>query len=184
MDDKRRTKISKFLSLILRHQPETVGLKLRNDGWIEVSALIESCAAHGTPFSLEELREVVETSDKKRFAFDENEINIRANQGHSIAVEIEFERKTPPEILYHGTAAKNLDSILAQGLRKMARHHVHLSADIETARKVGARHGKPIIFAIDTNAMLDAEFFVSANNVWLIDSVAPQFLRLIKDEAN
>ena len=180
MDEKRKTKISKFLSLILRHQPEEIGLALDAGGWAEVSELLEKSAAKGVRFSLEELREVVVTNDKKRFAFDEAETRIRASQGHSIkTANIEFEEKLPPAALFHGTAEKNLASILEDGLKKMARHHVHLSADTETARKVGARYGKPVILEIDTAKMLAEgfKFYVSVNGVWLTDAVPPQFLK-------
>ena len=119
MNEKQRTKISKFLSLILRHQPEVVGLKLEENGWIEVNKLIKACEENGRKFSFGDLKEIVETNDKKRFAFNENETKIRANQGHSLEVEIEFEKRIPPEILYHGTAEKNLGVIFAEGLKKM-----------------------------------------------------------------
>ena len=180
MDEKQKKKISKFLSLILRHQPEVVGLALEENGWVSVEKLIKASANYGKPFTLAELKSVVETNDKKRFAFNENETKIRANQGHSLEVEIEFEKRTPPEILYHGTAEKNVGVIFAEGLKKMSRHHVHLSADTETAKKVGMRYGKPVIFQIDTAAMQAAgfEFFVSANGVWLIENVPPKFLKI------
>lgn len=182
MNEKQKKKISKFLSLILRHQPEAVGLTLEENGWVEVDKLLQACDKNGSSFSRKELEEVVETNDKTRFSFDETKTKIRANQGHSIEIEIEFEKKTPPEILYHGTAERNVDRILAEGLKKMARHHVHLSADIETATKVGIRYGKPVILEVDTKAMTDEgfEFFVSANGVWLIDNVPPQFLSVKK----
>lgn len=180
MNEKRKTKISKFLSLILRHQPEVVGLTLEENGWISVEELIRACANYGKPFTLAELKSVVETNDKKRFAFNDDETKIRASQGHSLEVEIEFEKRTPPEILYHGTAEKNVGVIFAEGLKKMSRHHVHLSADTETATKVGMRYGKPVIFQIDTAAMIAEgfEFFVSANGVWLVDNVPPKFLKM------
>jgi putative RNA 2'-phosphotransferase len=180
MDEKRRIKTSKFLSLILRHAPETVGLQFDENGWVKVDDLIKACAKNGRTFTFAELCEVVETNDKKRFSFDASGEKIRANQGHSVEVEIEFERKTPPAVLYHGTATRNVESILKNGLQRMKRHHVHLSVDVETARKVGMRYGKPVIFEIDTRAMLENgfEFFVSANGVWLVENVPPQFLRL------
>jgi putative RNA 2'-phosphotransferase len=181
MDEKRKTKISKFLSLILRHKPEEIGLNLDENGWANVAELREACADYGQPFTFAELEEVVSTNDKKRFSFNETKTKIRANQGHSLDLEIEFEKKAPPEILYHGTAEKNVGAIFASGLQKMNRHHVHLSADAETARKVGARHGKPVIFEIKTSAMLeeDFEFFVSANDVWLVREVPPKFLEIL-----
>jgi putative RNA 2'-phosphotransferase len=182
MDEKRRTKISKFLSLILRHAPEKVGLTLEENGWVKVDDLIAACGQNGRALTRKELEEVVETNDKKRFSFDVTGDKIRANQGHSVKVEIEFEKKTPPEILYHGTTEKNVNSILQRGLQKMRRHHVHLSSDKETARKVGTRYGKPVIFEVDAKAMLENnfEFFVSANGVWLIENVPARFLRLIE----
>ena len=182
MDAKRGTKISKFLSLILRHKPETVGLSLEKEGWVEVGKLLEACAKKGTSFTLEELRDTVANNDKKRFSFDETGAKIRANQGHSLRVEIDFERKTPPEILYHGTAEKNVAKILERGLLKQTRHHVHLSTNIETARAVGIRHGKPVVFEIKTKSMIDEnfEFFASANGVWLVETVPPKFLSILK----
>jgi putative RNA 2'-phosphotransferase len=180
MDEKRRTKISKFLSLVLRHKPEEIGLTLEDGGWVRVEKLIKACADYGKSFTLAELREVVETNDKKRFSFDADGARIRANQGHSVEVEIGFEESVPPAALYHGTAEKNLGVIFAEGLKKMARHHVHLSADTETARKVGARYGKPVILRVDTAKMLGtgSKFYVSANGVWLTDSVPAEFLEI------
>ncbi len=181
MNEKHKTKISKFLSLVLRHEPAAVGLSLDENGWADVAELIKKCAENGHSFTKSELVEVVETNDKKRFAFDESGTKIRASQGHSIEVEIGFEEKVPPEILYHGTAEKNLGVIFKEGLKKMSRHHVHLSADVETARKVGIRYGKPVIFQIKTEQMTNEgfKFFVSANGVWLAEEVPPQFLEIL-----
>lgn len=181
MNEKQKTKLSKFLSLILRHAPETIDLDLDENGWVNVKDLLEKSKLEGNSFTFAELEEIVTTNDKKRFSFDETKTKIRANQGHSLDVEIEFEQKMPPEILYHGTAERNVGAIFAGGLQKMKRHNVHLSADTETARKVGARYGKPVIFEIDTKAMLaeNHEFFVSVNGVWLTDEVPPKFLKLI-----
>ena len=141
-------------------------------------------AKNGNFLTLEKLNEVVETNDKKRFSFDENKTRIRANQGHSLKLEIEFEEKTPPEILFHGTAEKNIEAILRDGLKKMQRHHVHLSENIETARKVGVRYGKPVIFQIETRKMLaeNFRFFVSENDVWLIDEIPPHFLTIYEEK--
>lgn len=181
MNEKRQTKISKFLSLILRHKPEEINLSLDENGWADVSELLEKSAGYDFPLTLDELETVVAASDKKRFAFDETRRKIRANQGHSIAVDVGFAEKTPPKILYHGTAEKNLDSILKTGLEKRERHHVHLSIDIETARSVGVRYGKPVILAIDAEKMAaqNYKFYVSENGVWLIDSVPPEFLKVL-----
>lgn len=181
MDEKRKTKISKFLSLILRHKPETIDLKLDENGWADVKELLEKSARNGNSFTREELETVVETNDKKRFIFDDSGEKIRASQGHSVEVEIGFEEKTPPEILYHGTAEKNVEAILQNGLQKMQRHHVHLSTEIETAKSVGTRYGKPVIFKIETEKMLaeNFKFYVSANGVWLVESVPPEFLEIL-----
>ena len=184
MNEKRLKQISKFLSLILRHHPGKVGLKLEKTGWATVDELIAACRKNNFSFTLEELKTVVAENDKQRFSFDETGTKIRANQGHSIPVEIEFERKTPPAILYHGTAEKNVRAILEKGLAKMSRHHVHLSNDWQTARKVGMRYGKPVIFEVDAAKMSadGFEFFISANGIWLIENVPPQFLRLNENE--
>lgn len=180
MDERDKVKISKFLSLILRHQPEKFGLEMERGGWVNVADLLAACAKSGNALTRAELESVVAENDKKRFSFDETGARIRASQGHSVRVEIEFEGKTPPEILYHGTAQRNVEAILKDGLRKMRRHHVHLSADAETARKVGARYGKPVIFEIDTIGMQaeNFKFYISANGVWLTDEVLPKFLIL------
>lgn len=181
MNDKDQIRISKFLSLILRHNPEKIGLKLDEHGWADVEELLAASAKNGNAFMREELEKVVAENDKKRFAFDETGTKIRANQGHSIRVEIEFEQKTPPEILYHGTTEKNVGAILEKGLKKMRRHHVHLSPDVETAGKVGSRRGKPVILEIDAGRMKEEgfTFYISANGVWLVDEVPPQFMRVL-----
>ena len=179
MDEKRRTTISKFLSKHLRHQPEALGLVLADGGWVDIDALLSACANHGFPISREQLDEVVNTSDKKRFAIDDAGTRIRANQGHSTPVDLQLEPLEPPPILYHGTAKKNLTVILSFGLLKMKRHHVHLSNDMETALKVGQRHGKPLLFTVDCTAMRAKGhlFYRSENGVWLTDHVPAEFLR-------
>lgn len=181
MNEKRKTHISKFLSLVLRHKPEEINLVLDENGWANIADLIEKAVKSGTEFTIEELEEVVETSDKKRFSFDETKTKIRANQGHSIVVDVEFEEKTPPPILYHGTAERNLDSIFKTGLEKRERHHVHLSSETDTARAVGTRYGKPVILEIDAAQMAanGFKFYVSANGVWLVDKVPPEFLKVL-----
>lgn len=181
MHEKRKTKISKFLSLVLRHKPDAIGLTLEENGWADVKQLLAKSANNGNSFSLADLEEVVSTNDKKRFSFDESGTKIRANQGHSLKIKLELEEKTPPKFLYHGTAERNVEAIMEKGLQKMKRHHVHLSADIETAKSVGIRYGKPIVFVIDTEKMLaeNFKFFVSANGVWLVDEVPPKFLETL-----
>ena len=181
MDDKKKVKISKYLSKHLRHQPERLELILEDGSWVEVDKLLKRCAINNFPITEDELNYVVEHNDKKRFSFSEDGKKIRANQGHSVEVDLKLEPTHPPDILFHGTGQNSLASVLETGLLKMARHHVHLSADIETALKVGSRHGKPIILKIDTNAMLKKgfEFYVSANGVWLVESVPPEFLEVL-----
>ncbi len=179
MDRERLVRISKRLSRHLRHEPESLGLELAPGGWVGVDALLEACARRGFAFSRGELEEVVRSSDKKRFSFDEAGARIRANQGHSVEVDLQLERREPPAVLYHGTGERSVGAILADGLRRMSRHHVHLSVDAETARRVGARHGRPVVFAVDAARMAAAghEFYVSANGVWLAESVPAEYLR-------
>jgi putative RNA 2'-phosphotransferase len=175
----RLVKISKYLSKHLRHQPERLGLKLVVGGWVPVDALLAACAQHNFPITREELRQVVAENDKQRFSFDETGNSIRANQGHSVEVDLQLRAATPPPVLYHGTGERSLKFILESGLRKMARHHVHLSADAETAKRVGGRHGRPVVLEVDAAAMSRAghQFYLSANGVWLVEYVAPEFLR-------
>ncbi|HEY3062245.1 MAG TPA: RNA 2'-phosphotransferase [Chloroflexota bacterium] len=175
-----RTRISRYLSLHLRHQPERLGLTLQPGGWVLVSDLLAASAEHGVAITRAELDEVVATNDKQRFSFDESGMRIRANQGHSVSVDLDLQPREPPTVLYHGTGARSQAAIERDGLRKMARHHVHLSADQETARRVGARHGQPVIFMVDTTAMRQDGhvFFQSANGVWLTDAVPARYLTL------
>lgn len=181
MNEKSIVKISKYLSKHLRHQPERLGLQLESGGWVEVADLLAACRRNNFPISAEELTEVVEKNDKQRFSFDETGTRIRANQGHSIEVDLQLKPSAPPDVLFHGTNEKNVAAIEKHGLLKMARHHVHLSIDEKTARDVGARRGKPVIFAVDAAAMQeeDYEFFVSANGVWLVETVPSKFLRVL-----
>ena len=170
---------SKFLSLILRHKPETVGIKLDGNGWADVEELLEKINASGWAVTFAELEKVVRENDKQRFSFNEDKTKIRANQGHSVKVDVELEEKIPPEFLYHGTIERNAKSIAAQGLVKGSRLYVHLSADVETARKVATRRrGNPIIYKISAQKMHDDgyKFFQSKNGVWLTDTVPPKYL--------
>jgi len=177
--DKNLVSVSKFLSLVLRHQPDVIGLALSNTGWVSVDALLEAAARHGNPLSRELLDEVVFSNDKQRFAFSDDGLSIRANQGHSVSVDLELQPKTPPAVLFHGTATRFLSVIWEQGLRPMQRHHVHLSANLEVAQRVGSRHGKPIVLTVAAEAMNrdGIQFYQSANGVWLTDEVAPKYLR-------
>lgn len=169
---------SKFFSLILRHRPETIGLNLDPNGWAEVSELIEKLGQHGHPLDFQELKMIVETSDKQRFAFSEDFKKIRANQGHSVKVELGLPPVAPPQFLFHGTATKNIASIKSSGLHRGKRHHVHLSPDENTATQVGGRHGKAIVLKIHAGEMQRAGFifFKSENGVWLTEEVPMRFI--------
>lgn len=181
MNNSRLVKISKYLSKHLRHTPEKIGLKLADGGWVAVDELLAACAKNKFIITLEELKEVVKTNDKKRFSFDDTLTLIRANQGHSTEVDLQLKRLTPPDILYHGTGENSVESILQTGLAKMSRHHVHLSSDIDTAKIVGARHGKPVIFIVNATKMSQSGhiFYCSDNDVWLVDHVPVKYLKLL-----
>lgn len=172
------TSTSKFLSLVLRHQPQTVGVTPDRHGWVPIDELLEKCGACGHPITRALLEEVVATSPKQRFAISEDGLRVRANQGHSIEVELGYEPAQPPEWLFHGTIGSVLQAIRAEGLTKMSRHHVHLSADETTARAVGARRGRPIVLRIATGRMHDDGhvFFLSANGVWLTNHVPADYI--------
>ncbi len=174
----RQVRISKFLSLVLRHQPEKIGLKLDDEGWVLVSELLPAMEAHGVQVSLQELHEVVRKNDKRRFSFSDDGTLIRASQGHSIQVKLGYEPTTPPAILYHGTAERFLSSIRQQGLIKGKRHDVHLSEIQETATAVGSRYGRPVILKIASERMnKDGHlFFRSANGVWLTEHVPLDYI--------
>lgn len=179
MDEARLVRTSKFLSKHLRHQPARLGLTLAPGGWVEVEALLAACGAQGLPITRAELDEVVARNNKQRFAYDETGTRIRANQGHSVEVDLQLEPAVPPAVLYHGTGHATAEVIRREGLRRMRRHHVHLSPDVATATAVGARHGRPVVFAVDAAAMHAAGcvFYRSANGVWLVERVSPAYLR-------
>ncbi len=176
--ENRLIRVSKFLAKYLRHAPDELGLTLQPGGWVPVDDLLSAAGKHSFPITYDELVDCVETNDKQRFAFDETGDLIRANQGHSVEVDLQLEEREPPEVLYHGTVERFLPSILADGLDKRKRHHVHLSKDRETARKVGSRRGRPVVLEVDAGRMHrdGHKFFVSANGVWLTDSVPPGYL--------
>lgn len=176
--EKQLKHISKFISLVLRHKPDEIGLEMDEQGWVTVEELIRKMNQKGFVIDKDILNTIVETNDKKRFAFNADKSLIRANQGHSIEVDLDLQSLTPPDVLYHGTTDRFLDSILKTGLQKQKRQHVHLSATIETARTVGSRHGKPVILTIDTRAMHDAgfKFYLSENKVWLTEAVPVEFI--------
>jgi putative RNA 2'-phosphotransferase len=177
MTEQQRAKISKKLSYILRHAPESVGLVLDENGWADVHDLVSK---FGDPLCIDDLNEVVETNEKKRFAFNEDLTKIRASQGHSIEIDLAYLPTMPPDFLFHGTATRFLESIKKNGLLKGSRHHVHLSSDEVTARKVGARHGSPVILTLKSRDMFEAgyTFFVSKNDVWLTEHVPIRFIML------
>lgn len=170
-------KTSKFLSLVLRHEPERIGLQMDSQGWASIDELLAKASTH-LPLTDELLHQVVSTSDKKRFAISEDGRRIRANQGHSVQVELGLQSQTPPGALYHGTATRFLDSIRQQGLLRGERHHVHLSANMDTAVAVGKRHGTVVVLTVKAAQMQQAGhvFFCSENGVWLTKHVPVEFL--------
>lgn len=174
----RLIKTSKFLSRVLRHEPELIGITLDPAGWVSVSELLRACRAQGRALTLEELNEVVLSNDKQRFSFSEDGQRIRANQGHSVPVELGYSPSIPPRLLYHGTVEKFLPSIRKEGLKRGARHHVHLSPDVSTATRVGRRRGAPLVLSVESGRMYREgyEFFRSANGVWLTEHVPPEYL--------
>jgi putative RNA 2'-phosphotransferase len=180
LNEKENIKLSKFLSLVLRHQPELIGITLDDQGWVTVAELKKKAAAYGKPFSLEELEYVVETNSKKRFAFSTDKKKIRASQGHSVEIDLGYEPQVPPETLYHGTASRFVESILKSGLDRRERTHVHLSVDVETAIKVGERHGQPVVVVVAAQKMQAAGhlFYLSDNGVWLTATIPTEFLTL------
>jgi putative RNA 2'-phosphotransferase len=179
VEERRLLRLSKYLSYYLRHRPGELGLALAPGGWVPVEALLAASARKGFPIAREELEEVVTRNDKRRFAFDGSGTFIRARQGHSTPVDLGLEPVEPPPTLYHGTRDKSLPAVLREGLKKMRRHHLHLSSDEETARRVGARRGRPVVLEVDARAMRrdGHDFYLSENEVWLVERVPPRYLR-------
>lgn len=177
--DSQLKPLSRFLSLVLRHEPEKIGLVLDREGWANVDELIAKAQVKGRPLDRAMLDRVVAENDKQRFAFDADKSHIRANQGHSIDIDLALKPRIPPAQLFHGTAGRNLPSIRASGLNSGERQHVHLSTDAQTATKVGARHGTPVVLVVRTGAMAAAGhvFYLSENGVWLTDRVPPDFIQ-------
>jgi putative RNA 2'-phosphotransferase len=175
----RLVRLSKYLAKYLRHAPHKIGLTLQPGGWVPVVDLLNAARKHGFFISYEDLIECVKTNDKQRYAFNESGDLIRANQGHSVKVDLQLEEREPPETLYHGTVKWFMASILKNGLVRGKRHDVHLSKDVETATKVGARRGKQVILRIDAGRMHrdGHKFYLSANGVWLTDAVPPEYLK-------
>jgi len=183
INEKENTKISKFISLLLRHKPEIIGLALDENGWVEVDDLIEKMNKNGFKITVDILNHIVTTNSKKRFSFNDSKTKIRASQGHSIEVELHLKETPPPKYLYHGTAEKSVSSILKSGLEKRNRQYVHLSSDPQTARIVGQRHGKATVFMVAAGKMKEDgfPFYLSDNNVWLIENVPVNYLKLLED---
>lgn len=182
MNEKEATRLSKFLSLVLRHRPQQIGITLDEQGWTDVDSLIRQMNSIGMRLTMEGLLQVVETNNKQRFAFNNTRTKIRANQGHSVAVELGYTPQAPPPLLYHGTSKASLPSILASGLEKRKRHHVHLSTDVDTALQVGKRHGEAIVLLIKAAAMYQDgyHFFLSENKVWLTEQVPVPYIEVQK----
>lgn len=183
--DKTLKSKSKFLSLILRHQPDVAGLTLDDAGWVDIDALLAGCARAGSPVTRDELDTIIRQNDKQRFAVSEDGRRIRASQGHSVQVDLGYEPAEPPAELYHGTAERVVPAIRREGLLRQARHHVHLSETAETARAVGQRHGRPVVIVVDAARMrTDGHvFFRSANGVWLVEHVPVAYLRFPSESA-
>lgn len=177
-----KDRLSVFISLILRHKPEEIGITLDKHGWANVKELIAGINNAGRKIDMEALEEIVQTDNKGRYSFNEDKTLIRANQGHSIPVDIEFKEIIPPDILYHGTATKSLDGIKQHGIKSMSRLYVHLSKDLETAIKVGNRHGKCVVLVIDTKKMFGdgIKFYLSENGVLLTKYVDWKYVKEIK----
>ncbi len=173
------TRASKFLSYVLRHRPDSIGISLDMEGWADVPELLAEAAVAGIPISLDELKQIVAQNDKKRFVLSDDAMRIRATQGHSIEVDLKLTVMAPPPVLYHGTVGKFVSDIRKQGLRPMNRHDVHLSPDKETATRVAIRRGKPVILVIETYPMLrdGYQFRVSDNGVWLLPEVPAQYIK-------
>jgi putative RNA 2'-phosphotransferase len=177
-------KISKFLSLVLRHSPETIHLNMDKNGWVNINELIDNANNYkNMHLNTDLIKLIVENNDKQRFKISDDGKRIRANQGHSITVDVELQSKTPPDILYHGTANHSLDSIMKEGLRPMARQFVHLSSTEEIALTVGKRHGKPIVLYINAKNMYEEgyKFYLSENKVWLVDKVPVEYIMTKKN---
>ena len=173
-------RMSRFLSLVLRHKPEEIGLQLDGEGWVDIGELVEKARAHGQMLDRDTVDRIVATSDKQRFALSRDGRRIRANQGHSVDIDLALPVQMPPAELFHGTAVSNLGSIRATGLHAGSRRHVHLSPDEETAIKVGARHGRPVVLVVASAAMHAAghAFYRSENGVWLPAAVPVGFIRV------
>ncbi len=176
----KKTNLSKLMSYVLRHHPEELGITLDENGWVDLKNFTQSLRSRDKTISVDKVREVVESCEKQRFSIDETQQKIRANQGHSIQVDLQLRAQQPPDILYHGTVDRFLDAILRVGLLPQQRHHVHLTESLNTAKSVGARRGRAVILEIETGELVSngAQFYLSENQVWLIDHVPAQYIKL------
>lgn len=176
--------LGRFISLILRHNPKTINITLDEHGWANVDDLMKGINRAGKHIDFNTLERIVNENNKQRYSFSNDKTKIRANQGHSIKVDVELEEKVPPQYLYHGTAKRFIDSIMDIGIQKQSRQHVHLSADFSTAYSVGKRHGKPIVLKIDSRAMFEdgCKFYLSKNMVWLTDLVPVKYIYIESDK--
>lgn len=172
--------LGKFISLILRHDPKVIDIILDENGWANVDDLIKGINRAGKQIDFITLKRIVNENNKQRYSFSDDQIKIRANQGHSIKVDIELEEKIPPESLYHGTAKRFIESIMNMGIQKQSRQHVHLSSDLNTAYSVGKRHGEPIVLKINSKAMFEDgyKFYISKNMIWLTDLVPVKYISI------
>ena len=178
MTEKEKIRASKFICLVLRHNPQAAGIDLDKNGWADTQQLLAGMAHTKHKITLDDLKEIVATDEKQRYKFGDDFAKIRANQGHSVKVDVEMKEATPPTVLYHGTAARFLDAIKAEGLRPKNRLHVHLSIDEKTAVQVGGRHGKPAVLIINAADMHKDghRFYISENGIWLTNNVPPQYI--------
>jgi putative RNA 2'-phosphotransferase len=181
LSTKQLTSISKFISLVLRHKPEAIGLTLDPFGWAGTTELIDKMNSNGKAITFQILEYVVATNSKKRFAFNNDKTKIRASQGHSLEVDLQLQPVKPPVQLFHGTSVQSVSSILKTGLERRGRQHIHLSPDKETAMSVGRRHGTPAVLLVDAAKMEEDgfAFYLSENKVWLTESVPAKYLRLL-----
>ncbi len=177
--ENRDVPLSRFISLVLRHDPSAAGISLDGHGWADVAALVAGVRQTGRTIDTETLERIVREDSKQRYSFSADHMKIRANQGHSIPVDVELSAQTPPDTLYHGTAERFLDSIRREGITRQQRQHVHLSAGFKTAVEVGARHGKAAVLPIDAAAMArdGVTFYLSENGVWLCGAVPWRYVK-------
>ena len=181
---KNDVKLGRFLCLLLRHHPEEAGIALDEHGWADVGALLRGICATGRKINRETLERIVREDNKQRYSFSEDRTKIRANQGHSIQVDVEPRKVQPSQYLYHGTAARFLPAIQAEGIKRMGRQYVHLSPDYQTAVAVGRRHGSPVVvlrIEAGTMAQSGVTFFLSENGVWLCEYVPPEYFCVVTD---